>query len=296
MRILIIGCHGFIGSNALRYFKEKKQTVIGCDIQKTEADTFLLHTDLSNISSLFKEHQFDICINASGSATVSFSIQNEQGDYHLNYKNVEKILEAIKIYQPTCKFVNLSSAAVYGNPSALPVKENASTQPISPYGKHKLWSEQLLRSYASQHNLQTLSLRLFSVYGNGLKKQLFWDIFQKSKAASTISLFGNGNETRDFIHINDLMQAFECIISKANFNGASINVASGKEICIKDAADILMQHLNPDHTIKFSGIQNEIDPQFWQADISIIESMGFAPKVNLHEGLKQYASWLKELN
>ena len=296
MNILIVGCNGFIGSNAFKYFKNKNFKVFGCDIQQLNTETFLLQHDLSNLSLLFEAHQFDVCINASGSSTVSFSLQNVQEDYKLNYKNVEIILEWIKNNQPKCKMINLSSAAVYGNPSKLPIKENDSTKPISPYGKHKLLSEQLLKTYAVESRMLTHSLRIFSVYGNGLKKQLFWDIYQKAKQAESIELYGTGNETRDFIHIEDLMLAFEKIIFLGSFDGSAINVASGSECTINLAAHTLIQNLNSDFKLKFSGIENNMDPKYWRADISLLKKMGFLPKVGLNEGLKNYATWLNELN
>lgn len=296
MNVLIIGCNGFIGSHAFRYFTEKKYHVTGCDIQKVNAATFLLEPDLSNLPLLFKSQQFNICINASGSATVGFSIQNEEKDYILNFKNVQLILDCIKNEQANCKFINLSSAAVYGNPQTLPVSEEAATMPISPYGKHKLMSEQLINQYVAQYQLQAISLRIFSVYGVGLKKQLFWDIYQKSKRNNCIELYGNGNETRDFIHVDDLLRAIEIIIHKADFNGKSINVAAGVGLTIKEAAITLLNNLDPGFELQFSGVQNPADPRFWQADITQLKKMGFNPLVKLADGLNKYALWLKELN
>jgi dTDP-glucose 4,6-dehydratase/UDP-glucose 4-epimerase len=296
MKILIIGCNGFIGSNALKYFQEKKYDVFGSDIKINSKENAPSKQSLSEVEKLFKSKHFDLCINASGSATVAFSLQNEQEDYILNYLNVEKILDAIKMYQPLCKFINLSSAAVYGNPTDLPISENASTNPISPYGKHKLLSEQLLKERAKKDRLPTLSCRVFSVYGNGLKKQLFWDIYKKSQKSNQIELYGTGNESRDFIHIDDLMRAFEQIILHANFNGSAINIASGNETTISSAATKLVQYLNPILNIKFTGLQNNLDPSHWKADISHLKELDFFPLMSIEEGLKKYALWLKELN
>lgn len=295
-KILVIGCNGFIGSHLYSYFRNKNIEVIGADINSLNSQTFLLNKDLSNLKDLLNLYSFDLCINASGSATVSYSIQNEKDDFLLNYKNVEKILDAIKIYQANCKFINLSSAAVYGNPASLPINENAITNPISPYGKHKLLSEELLLNRAKSDGLATLSLRIFSVYGNGLKKQLFWDIYQKTLISDVLYLYGTGLETRDFIHIEDLMLALEKIILHAHFDGSAINVASGMESTINLAAHTLIKHLKPNTAIKFSGLQNSADPNYWKADISKLKGMGFIPEISLEEGLKKYAQWIKELN
>ena len=296
MKILIIGSNGFIGSNALKYFKEKRYTVIGSDLKIGSSEIPSENIESIKLTELFQSESFDVCINASGSSTVAFSLQNEQEDYRLNYKNVEKMLNALKKFQPKCKFINLSSAAVYGNPTNLPVNENAPANPISPYGKHKLLSEQLLLEGANNDGLATLSLRVFSVYGNGLKKQLFWDIYQKSLKGNLIELYGTGHETRDFIHIDDLMLAFEKVILHGRFDGGAINVASGNEYAINSAALTFIKNLNTDIKLKFSGVENNIDPKYWRADISLLRNMGFLPKVTLEEGLKKYAAWLNELN
>ena len=296
MRILIIGSKGFIGSNACRCFRAKEFEVFEANFKINAVKSQNNNEPHDKLKELFQSQSFDICINASGSSTVAFSIEHEQEDYELNYINVKVILEAIKLWQPKCKFINLSSAAVYGNPANLPVNENAPANPISPYGKHKLLSEQLLLEGANNDGLATLSLRVFSVYGNGLKKQLFWDIYQKSLKGSLIELYGTGNETRDFIHIDDLMFALEQIILNASFDGSKINVASGIETKIQSAAFTLVKNLNPKLKISFNGVQNNIDPNYWQADISRLKMLGFIPKVSLEEGLKKYAAWLNESN
>jgi UDP-glucose 4-epimerase len=293
MKILIVGCNGFIGSRAMKYFSDKNFEVYGTNLKITaNAQT----PESLNLNELFQQSKYDVCINASGSSTVKYSILYPNDDYQLNYKNVAILLELLKLHQPHCKFINLSSAAVYGNPQALPISESTPTNPISPYGKHKLLSEQLLLKYYINFNIPTLSLRIFSVYGNGLQKQLFWDIYQKSQKSTQIELYGTGNETRDFIHIDDLMLALEKIIISAQFTGNSINVASGNEISIKNAAHTLIKYLYPACKINFSGINNNIDPNFWQADISLLKGLGFLPEITLEEGLQKYASWLKELN
>lgn len=296
MKILVIGCNGFIGSNIYRYLTAKNYNVFGADIHILNPNTFLLKQDLSNILQLFNEQHYNICINASGSSTVRFSITNEQEDYQLNYLNVKKIIEVIIQLQPGCKFINLSSAAVYGNPKSLPIKENDDTLPISPYGKHKLLSEELLFNENLKNRLSTISLRIFSVYGNTLKKQLFWDIYQKSKHSNEIELYGIGNETRDFIHIDDLMLAIEIIILNAKFDGTTINVASGNDVTINDAANTLINYIKPNCKIIFTGQTFDADPKFWKADISKLNKLGFSAKVTLTSGLKNYAQWLQELN
>jgi dTDP-glucose 4,6-dehydratase/UDP-glucose 4-epimerase len=295
MKILIIGSNGFIGRNCEEYFLEKNHTVYGCDIiDRPILNYFFVIPENPNYDPIFSQVIPDVCINASGSADVGFSLKNPEKDFELNVKNVEKILEAIRKKSPNCKLLNFSSAAVYGNPKSLPVKETAEINPLSPYGRHKLQSELLLKKYYNTYKLSTCSLRVFSAYGIGLKKQLFWDIYQKTLLGKIIRLFGAGNESRDFIFIDDLLSAIDRIIKNGKFSGEAINVSSGIETKIKDAAQIFLSFLGNEFILEFSGEEKAGDPKNWRADITILKQLGFTPFVTFDEGIKKYAEWLKE--
>jgi dTDP-glucose 4,6-dehydratase/UDP-glucose 4-epimerase len=166
---------------------------------------------------------------------------------------------------------------------------------LSPYGYHKLLSEKLLLEYHRFFGLKTCSLRVFSAYGEGLQKQLFWDLFQKSKKESSIVLFGTGNESRDFIYILDLVSIVELVLIKAPFEGEKYNVANGDETSIRDAAEQLFQALDPALSAQFNNQVKEGDPLNWKADISMISSLGYKRKYSFAEGIKKYSQWLKGL-
>ena len=293
MKILIIGSKGFIGSHCLDYFHSKEFEVHQADIyDSNELNYYQIDIQNSDFSSPFKENKFDVCINASGSAHVGFSFEKPSKDFELNVINVQKILVAIRDYNPECKFINFSSAAVYGNPESLPILESSSCKPLSPYGFHKLQSELLLTEYHNFFDLKTCSLRVFSAYGPRLKKQLFWDLYQKALHGDIISLFGTGNETRDFIYIDDLIQIIDLVIEKSPFKGTIYNVASHVEVSIAEAAETFINAYSPNKKIVFSGEVKQGDPNNWLANIEILKQLGFKPKFTLKEGLNIYTSWL----
>jgi UDP-glucose 4-epimerase len=295
MKILIIGSKGFIGSHCVDYFESKNFEVWQADVNESSVDNFYkINRQNSDYSMSFKEHQFDVCINASGSAHVGFSFENPSKDFELNVVNVQKILVAIRDYNPECKFINFSSAAVYGNPQFLPITENAVCKPLSPYGFHKLQSELLLTEYHKFFGLNTCSLRVFSAYGPGLKKQLFWDLYQKSLQSDVISLFGTGTETRDFIYIDDLLQIIDLVIQYSSFQGSIYNVASNVETTIAEAVQAFISEFCPKKELFFNGEAKVGDPNNWVADIEFIKNYGFKPQFDLHLGLKKYVIWLKE--
>jgi UDP-glucose 4-epimerase len=295
-RILILGSEGFIGSHTVRHFRALGYSVTAADIVlKEEKDYMLINPELPDFSRIFSRNSFDLCINATGAANVQLSFLHPGMDYMLNVTNVYTILDNIKQYAPQCKFINFSSAAVYGNPSSLPIHESAMLNPVSPYGYHKVYSEQICKEFFDLFQVPTISVRVFSAYGEGLKKQLFWDLYKKiSTADKSVELFGTGNETRDFIYVTDIMHALESVIQNSPFNGLAINLASGTESSIREAADIFANTLSSKVEIKFTGNNKVGDPLNWRADIGLLKSFGFKPRYSLNVGIKNYCEWLKE--
>lgn len=295
MKILIIGSKGFIGSHLVRYF-ELLHDVWQCDVvtDYTTPQYILIDASNSDFNAIFEEQSFDVCVNCSGAASVPDSIKHPYRDFLLNTANVYAILNAIHIHCPACRFINLSSAAVYGNPQLLPVKESAPIAPMSPYGRHKEMAETICREFAEEFGLSTCSLRIFSAFGNGLRKQIFWDMNRKMTDTTEAVFFGTGDETRDFIHIDDIVQVIVLVIKHAVFKGEAINVANGEATTIREAVNLFAQLKGYHGQIVFNGTVREGDPRFWKADISILKGWGYKPSVTLEQGLKSYIQWATE--
>jgi dTDP-glucose 4,6-dehydratase/UDP-glucose 4-epimerase len=296
MKILIIGSKGFIGSHCVDYFESKGNKVWQVDVSESQEDKcYLVNRYNSDFSLPFQDHQFDVCINASGSAHVGFSFENPSKDFELNVINVQKIVVAIRDYNKDCKFINFSSAAVYGNPQLLPIDENSMCKPLSPYGFHKLQSELLLTEYHKFFGLKTCSLRVFSAYGPRLKKQLFWDLYQKAKSNDIVSLFGKGNETRDFIYIDDLIQIIDLVICNSTFEGSIYNVGNNIETTVAEASQLFISSFSPEKKIVFNGEVKLGDPINWQSNNSKIVELGYEKRTSFADGIKKYVLWAKEL-
>jgi UDP-glucose 4-epimerase len=294
MTILVIGSKGFIGSHTVQHLQQNNM-VYGCDVLPGDDENyFQLNADNTVYENIFMQTQFDICINCSGAASVPWSMTHPLRDFELNTLNVFKILESISRHQPQCKFLNLSSAAVYGNPEVLPIKETSPVKPLSPYGWHKHYAEQVCREFTTIKKIPTCSIRIFSAYGEGLKKQLFWDLYQKCKGAQAIDLFGTGNESRDFIYIRDLTALIELLINKAPFNGECINAANGQEVFLKDAVKLFCNIIDKNLSYQFSNESRPGDPLNWCADIFFIRELGYHPAYSLEQGLANYIAWLRK--
>jgi UDP-glucose 4-epimerase len=278
MKIIIFGGNGFLGYAFKSYF--------GSDNALSVSEITMLTLDLLR--------PVDVFINCAGASNVLKSFQHPSNDFEKNSILVHRLLELIRISgNEKLKFLNLSSAAVYGNPKVLPIRESSECIPISPYGSHKLISEEICRYYSKCFGIKTVSLRIFSAYGNGQKKMLFWDLHQKIlNSNGEITLFGTGNESRDFIHIEDIYWQLILAIENSNFDGEAVNVANGKGVYIKDIVQIYKKHYPKSFTYQFNGENRPGDPLNWCADISRMSYWGYLQKVKIEEGIVKYISSL----
>jgi len=285
VRILILGSSGFIGSNLRHNFLNKGFEVIVIHREELQSD--------STLTEMLKE--IDVMINCIGSANVGLSFTNTTLDFDSNVLVVKRVLEILRIYELNrIKFINLSSAAVYGNPIELPTGETVQTSPLSPYGYHKLMSELLMKEYGQCFGLRTLSLRVFSAYGNGQRKLLFWDLHKKIEAANgAIKLFGTGEESRDYIHADDIAEQVLLAIENADFQGESLNVANGQEVRVSTVASLFKKHYPAHFDFEFNNEVRLGDPVNWCADISKMKIWGYVPSIYLEEGICKYINWIK---
>jgi len=298
MNILIIGSKGFIGSHVYQYYKNAEAwQAWGCDVVSDYVDSnyFLVDATNADYDSIFRAQSFQACINCSGAASVPDSLINPLRDYYLNTKNLVNILDAIRKHQPQCKLLNLSSAAVYGNPPSLPITEASAIKPLSPYGWHKYYSELACKEYHHIFGLRTCSARIFSAYGQGLRKQLFWDWFKKASKSNRITIWGTGSESRDFIFIEDLVQALNCIVQRAQFDGEAINVANGQEIFIHEAIEVFKMQSGLNFEYAFNNEVRMGDPVNWCADVSLLKTLGYISRFTMAEGLMHYFKWLQQM-
>lgn len=296
MRILVVGSEGFIGAHVVAALRGSCEVFRADIVSKVESDYLYYDAENPDYAQLFTTVAPDVCINCSGAASVPASLDNPRRDYLLNTRRVVEMLDALRTSSSHTRFVHLSSAAVYGNPITMPVTESETIAPVSPYGWHKYYGELACREYHEQFGMQTVSLRIFSAYGPGLKKQLFWDVFNRARGQQSLELFGTGEETRDFIFIEDLVSCISMILKSNVFDGGVINVASGVSVSVKTAVTTLLTHLDWKPMLTFSGSARQGDPIRWQADITRLKKLGFEPEYDISSGLCKVAAWLKEQN
>lgn len=232
-----------------------------------------------------------ILIHCAGSSSISESVEDPLTDFQKNVGITAYVLDVIRRVAPNCKFITLSSAAVYGNPLNLPVAESAQCSPISPYGVHKLIAENLIENYSRLYGISYAILRVFSAYGTGLKKQVIYDLCKKitNTKSDYIDVIGTGSESRDFIHVYDICRAIE-IVAHNDITG-TLNLGSGTQTTVLELVSLLRKHFNSSKPIRFTGHIRSGDPHNWQADISEFTRLGFMNITPLEVGLREYCDW-----
>ena len=235
----------------------------------------------------------DLLVNCASSASVQLSMQDPLSDLRQSVGVYSEILDAVRMESPDTTVALTSSASVYGQPKLLPTPETATVSPLSPYGYHKMMCETLSLEYASIFGIKTLNLRIFSAYGERLLKQVIYEILTKihSPGNSSLDLYGTGNETRDFIHAQDVAKAID-IIYESGLTG-TFNVAAGKPTSIREIAHLLTQCSNPLREVRFTGKSRPGDPDFWHADISKLQALGFMTEIPISEGISRVVRWFK---
>ncbi|MDZ8068392.1 MAG: SDR family oxidoreductase [Nostoc sp. DedQUE08] len=296
--VLVTGVAGFIGRYVARYFSEQGWSVIGVD--NSPPENAPLHNLTAyhrlklpdpSLNNLLKEYSPNICIHCAGRASVGLSIIEPDVDFQSNTALTFEILNALRINAPRCRFIFLSSAAIYGNPESLPIGETQRCNPISPYGFHKLQSEQLCLEFSKVYDLPTASVRIFSAYGPGLRRQVLWDICRQAIYQPIVKLQGTGKESRDFIHVLDIAKALLLVATSAPMQGETYNFASGREVTISELAEMVFKSLDYKGSVEFDGMVPVGTPINWQADVTKLGSLGITDFLSLERGVRVYANW-----
>jgi len=296
--VLVTGVAGFLGRYVAREFLRLGWRVIGLDVVAEEnappsVEYHRMVLPNSDFAGLLVQAQPNACIHCAGRASVGHSLIDPAADFRDSATVTFELLDALRLTAARCRTVLLSSAAVYGNPTSLPVSETHALSPLSPYGYHKLMCEHLAEEFFRIYGLPTVVVRVFSAYGPGLRRQVIWDICQRALTSDTLRLHGTGDESRDFIHAADIAAGIALLVEKAPFEANRYNLATGCETTIKSLAEQVVEELGGFVVPVYDGISTPGDPRNWRADISQLAALGFSPRISLGEGLRGVAAWAK---
>jgi len=200
-------------------------------------------------------------------------------------------MEYVRCRAPHARVVYPSSASVYGVVQELPIREDAACVPISPYGAHKWMAEQLVGYYCKHYAISAAIVRLFSVYGCGLRKQLLWDGCRKLGAGDPVFM-GTGREVRDWLHVDDAANLLKFASQHATPSCPIVNGGTGEGVSVRDVLAHLAGCLLGDVGLpSFSDALRSGDPTNFIADPTRAMSWGWAPSAHWQVRVSEYAAW-----
>lgn len=300
--VLVTGAAGFIGRHVARAYAREGAHVIGVGHDAAgDANAKELGVAQWVRGSVFSGTlqslgvQPDIVVHCAGDSSVGASFSDPERGIERNLQTLQPVLDLARQSARSPRVVVLSSAAVYGAAPRLPIAEDDAVQPVSPYGQGKVAVEQLCRDYGPAHGLPIALLRLFSVYGDGQRKLLFWDACTKF-AAGQSDFGGTGRERRDWLHVDDAVSLIMHAADRAVPGVVTLNGGSGRSLTVADA----LGHLRAawggaTPALRFTGEARIGDPPGYEADIARATAGGWTPKVRFENGIEAYARWARRI-
>jgi UDP-glucose 4-epimerase len=299
MKALVTGAHGFIGRHVARGLARVGWRVVGLGHggwSEAEHRAYGIATwragDVSH-ETLNAIEPPDLIVHCAGSGSVAASVAEPYADFARTVATTAIVLDFARRQKREVRIVFPSSPAVYGATEFEAIPEDAPLKPVSPYGVHKRLAEDLCRFHAGQYGLPIAIVRLFSVYGSGLRKQLLWDACCKI-ARGDLAFFGTGDEVRDWLHIDDAVALLLVAAKHASPEAPTINGGTGIGTANRDVLAWVCSMLRRGAAPCFTGAARAGDPPRYVADITRARQWEWQPHRKLRDGLADYVRWFKE--
>lgn len=294
MNIVVTGGAGFIGSNLVEKLVNLKHNVIVLDnlstgrlsnLKTVIKKIFFKKIDITNKSQLSKINfkNVDWIFHLAGLADIVPSIENPEKYFNANVVGTLNILERVR-KEKIKKFIYAASASCYGIPTKFPTDENSKIQLEYPYALTKNLGENLVMHWAKIYNMPNISLRFFNVYGpksrtTGAYGAVFGVFLAQKLAKRPLTIVGDGKQTRDFVHVYDLVNAIILAAKKGKKNSI-YNLAGGKETSVNTIAKIIGGS-------KINIPKRPGEPERSLGDINKIKKdLNWKPTISINNGVK----------
>jgi nucleoside-diphosphate-sugar epimerase len=310
MNILITGGMGFQGRHLARRLLEDGFFVtllVSNDISKIDADLIFknnLANDKINVvvgdvrDVILMNHlveTVDVVFHLAGKVSPRESLIQPIEYFKVNFDGTISVLEAVRSHGK--KMFYASSCAVYGSASLGAgelFSESYPLLPADPYGASKVAADRACYAYAKSYGLDVVIVRPFSTYGPGQKESplsgLIPNVVGKASRGEDITIFGDGSAVRDFLYIDDLIDAYVLLLNTGNISGEVFNVGSSKETAVLEVVKIIADKFN----VKISyQAPNPAEVKRYASDISKINKLGFEPKFSISKGIESYINSLE---
>jgi UDP-glucose 4-epimerase len=295
-KILVTGGAGFIGFHLCKKLSQLTDNLTIYDnlssgkmenVRDVPQAKFV-KGDILDTKKLFGLEKTDLIYHLAAQVVVPYSMENPLEDFETNAKGTLCVLE--KARKDDAKLVFASSAAIYGNPTQLPTSEDYGFHPFSCYGLSKVVGEEYCQMYHEQYGLDIVITRFANVYGLRCHGVIHDFLDKLAKNPNKLEIIGTGQQSRDFVHVSDVVDLLVTVGSLESANGKTYNVGLGKTTKIIDLAKMILQILNlQDRTVvTTTGVS-------WQGDIHTIwfnnekakKELNWNPKVTLEDSIKE---------
>jgi UDP-glucose 4-epimerase len=308
MKIMITGGMGFIGSHLSEellsekhnlviltksFFKKQNITNISKKIKVEKIDV----TDFKKLGKSIQKNKPDVIIHLAGQTSHLQSFENPLKDIDSNAKSTLFILEEIRKKKLKCRFILGSTFVVIGRPQKLPVDERTPCWPTMIYGANRLASEHYCKIYHEVYGLDTLTFRITNSFGPREQvvstKNAVNFLMHEAFLGKTVTIFKKGNFFRDIIYVSDVISGIKTIMKKGK-SGELYWISSGKKIWFYELGKLLEKLT--DAKVKFVKEPNytkKVDVGNFVVDNSKLRALGWKPKINLNQGIKETLEYFK---
>ena len=310
MKVLVTGCAGFIGSHLVERLLEEGYRIVGIDcftdyysedMKRKNMEGFknnenfeFIEKDILNMNLMPVLEGVDYVFHLAAQPGVRASWgKNFEVYTRNNILATQRLLEACKGLEIK-RFVFASSSSVYGDSRDLPLKESLYPKPVSPYGVTKLAAENLCVLYYKNYGIPVVSLRYFTVYGPRQRPDMAFHKFIKAVLEEkAITIYGDGNQTRDFTYVSDAVNA--TVLGMKGEPGEIYNIGGGSRISVNKAIEVIEELTGKKAKIKYEPFQKG-DMRDTYADISKAENeLGYKPEIDINTGLKKQIEYVRNL-
>lgn len=304
MKVLITGGAGFIGSHILAQLQGRRDmdVVVFDNLssgskEHVPAGMELVEGDVCDeaaVDALFADHHFDAVIHLAAQTMVPTSVEQPVLDCRINLEGVLHVLEACRIHG-TRHILFSSSAAVYGDNLHISLKETERLVPTSPYGITKMTTEHYLRVYHELYGMDATVFRFANVYGErqgekgeGGVVSIFCKLLSQRQG---ITVFGDGNQTRDFVYAGDIAQAIIRALPLKGYH--TMNVSTGQETSINDLICSFEKAVGYTVPVQYTAPRTGDILRSVLSNETLKRDLGFVPAMNLEEGIRRTYDWYR---
>jgi UDP-glucose 4-epimerase len=301
MKVLVTGGAGFIGSHIVDELVKNGYGVVVVDNLVTgnknniNPKVEFVEGDITNknLDEKINFQEIDVVIHQAAQINVRKSVENPIYDGDINVLGTLNILENMRKYDVKKIIYASSGGAVYGEPKHLPVDENHPIAPLSPYGLSKYCGEEYIKLYNRLYGIEYCILRYSNVYGERQDPRgeagvisIFIDRILNNESPV---IFGDGNQTRDFVYVGDVARAN---LMAFDWKNEIVNIGTGKETSVNELFKVIADELNyKDKPIYDKPREGEVRRIY--LDIKKAEKLGWKPEIDLKEGIKRVVGWMK---